>query len=1019
MDDELLFTEERDSLLVAGTYIYTVVITDLSTGCTAIAGPMNVIVHDLPEVEIQASNQPPFCEFVEITFTILNPDPTLDYRWNTGETTLSISTERPGNYYAIATNQFGCEKESNIMEILAAPIVANIPSGCYRRCRPDTICLPENTDIISYQWYLDGNLIPAPEGTIANFIAFESGNYQVELVDINGCENTSDILSLDLYDGIGTITGIVAFDLNGNNIYDAGDTLVNNVQISLLQDGSEINSTITQNGNGFVFQDILATLYEIELDTLTIPPGTQIIQHIENAALFGCDRTVNILFLLEELCQPSFGNAQFSACEGSNIIFENEVIEAGQTTEVFLVNSLGCDSIITVEVAILTKDSSDLELMVCEEQFIMYNGMELAGGESVEVILSNQNQCDSSVFVTVQTLLPDFEDLNLTACEGATALYMGTEIAAGDQMDFLFENENGCDSTVTVMVETLQLDAEMLSFESCQGSSITYNGMQIPAGSQEDFLFQNMAGCDSMVTVVVAVTEVDTIPLTLPVCENEIIDYQGVMLGDGDVMIFSFSDINGCDSMVQVMVEALPPDTEMLSFESCQGSSITYNGVQIPAGSQEDFIFQNLAGCDSMVTVVVALTEVDTIPLILPVCENEMIDYQGVILGDGDVMIFSFSDINGCDSIVEVAVNAESIEADDLTFFVCENETVMYDGEVLPAGIEQDFILESENGCDSIVTVTTVGLELSETEINLSACENETVNFNGFDLLAGSQSEFILTNQSSCDSVITVNVATLFPTSAELNLMVCQGETIDFQGTELEAGAAETFILENHDGCDSTVAVLVSNFETIEFGIESQESCPNSANGSIQFVDIQTVDPNLSFSIDGSNYQNDPLFLNLESGTYPVFLLDDNGCLFEEETTIELLPELVVDLANFPLPCSQPFIELAPEIEENGVGDLSFEWSTGSIERSIQVAEPGNYWVDITSDCETKRVETTISLADDGRNEFLFIPNVFSPNGDQINDELQGVFAEGTEVLSFEWHLFDRWGQSTFCNPIH
>ena len=51
--------------------------------------------------------------------------------------------------------------------------------------------------------------------------------------------------------------------------------------------------------------------------------------------------------------------------------------------------------------------------------------------------------------------------------------------------------------------------------------------------------------------------------------------------------------------------------------------------------------------------------------------------------------------------------------------------------------------------------------------------------------------------------------------------------------------------------------------------------------------------------------------------------------------------------------------------------------------------------------------------ADDTRKNFFYVPNVFSPNEDGINDIWQIMPPDDMEVLSFELWLFDRWG-----NPL-
>ena len=116
-----------------------------------------------------------------------------------------------GEYFVRAINNFGCEGESNHISIENAPNINSVPSGCHFSCLPDTLCLPNIPNIASYQWYMDGNPIPAPQGTVADLIINESGSYYVEMTDIFGCTAISDPVDMTLVPGYGNILGEVWF----------------------------------------------------------------------------------------------------------------------------------------------------------------------------------------------------------------------------------------------------------------------------------------------------------------------------------------------------------------------------------------------------------------------------------------------------------------------------------------------------------------------------------------------------------------------------------------------------------------------------------------------------------------------------------------------------------------------------------------------------------------------------------------------------------------------------------------
>lgn len=110
-----------------------------------------------------------------------------------------------------------------------------------------------------------------------------------------------------------------------------------------------------------------------------------------------------------------------------------------------------------------------------------------------------------------------------------------------------------------------------------------------------------------------------------------------------------------------------------------------------------------------------------------------------------------------------------------------------------------------------------------------------------------------------------------------------------------------------------------------------------------------------------------------------------------------------------PLPdrqvCFEESVTLAP-----GVPVSSITWSTGSTEPSIPGVQ-GTYWfvaVDNNGCTFRDTVEVVRIAPTDGVN---YIPNVFTPNGDGLNDEFK-VDAPGLQQFSMQ--VFNRWGQKMY-----
>ena len=86
-------------------------------------------------------------------------------------------------------------------------------------------------------------------------------------------------------------------------------------------------------------------------------------------------------------------------------------------------------------------------------------------------------------------------------------------------------------------------------------------------------------------------------------------------------------------------------------------------------------------------------------------------------------------------------------------------------------------------------------------------------------------------------------------------------------------------------------------------------------------------------------------------------------------------------------------------------------WSTGSMDRQINIATDGTYWLSVT-DANGCTGTDTISVYLKNCMLGVYLPSAFTPNNDGLNDEFKAlVFGQ---ILSFRLQVFNREGQLVF-----
>jgi gliding motility-associated-like protein len=197
----------------------------------------------------------------------------------------------------------------------------------------------------------------------------------------------------------------------------------------------------------------------------------------------------------------------------------------------------------------------------------------------------------------------------------------------------------------------------------------------------------------------------------------------------------------------------------------------------------------------------------------------------------------------------------------------------------------------------------------------------------------------------------------------------------------------------------------------------SEPDCFDSALGTIQVIASGGVLP-YSYSLDGTNFQADPQFNNLGDGIYQITALDANDCLTSEIVSIHVPLTIQVELGD------DQVIALGDSAEIIAVVNLPFD-SIASINwHSIDSIECPNCLTQIVAPIITTAYSISVSSLDGcadsdtmtvhvSTDHHFYIPNIFSPNGDGINDVLTiGASDDVESIVAFS--IFDRWGNLVF-----
>jgi len=418
---------------------------------------------------------------------------------------------------------------------------------------------------------------------------------------------------------------------------------------------------------------------------------------------------------------------------------------------------------------------------------------------------------------------------------------------------------------------------------------------------------------------------------------------------DSGIYKISVTSKNGCKTTDETYVEIKGDSRSTLDFEICESDTIIFGSEEFHSNNR-----------------------------------------QGEIVLSGEAS-------NGCDSIIDIQINFLSNTRFSYDDIVCPDEFIIIESDTFnihrPSG-RVVLYAANNNGCDSIIDVDLSFYEIPLEHINILSCYGDTAWIEGVAFHNGYESDTLLLkgrSQYNCDSLLLVQYEELDHNVEYIYPSMCIGDTLEIE-EQLFYGSHDygEVILEGKDinGCDSTIVVNLEWFPESELVI-FDTLCP----GEEMFVH------NTFFS-----EENRSGILVLEDAGY-------YGCdsmiqieLFYPENRIQIVDTFEINYGQ------SVFLEAQYD------GDFSsWDWSPMDYldcsDCDIPLSSPLNtieYTLESIDIFGCRHFVKTKVIVNKERR--IYIPNVFSPNGDGMDDAFT-VYGNYFLDIIETFEIYDRWGE--------
>ena len=758
---------------------------------------------------------------------------------------------------------------------------------------------------------------------------FGVGNHDVTLTSPDGCDSivvfevaNFAVPSEDL--GLFTTCPAVPFELLGETFETPGPkeiTLVSSQGCDSIVTFTLELSDIPMVDDGVTFTcpgepvDIFGQSYDAEGTFMATLQTTE-----------GCDSIVQFEVAFYDI--PTTDLGELMTCPEVPLIVAGQSFDQEGVQELTLTSSVGCDSIVTFIVVHDSRPATIVTETICPGESVEVFGVSYTTSTD-EVITSPGaafDNCDTSVHLqlTVLDIEDGFETYPL--CEGSSIMVHGQQFdAAVEDFPIVIPSQQNCDSTIFVTIELREnFDVDLGTLFTCPGEDLTFDGEIITTEGLHTFTYSSAEGCDSIVTLNFERREAITTDISQIVCEGESFDFDGELVtvpGEYERMYVS---TDGCDSVVTLTLDNYPaiPDTRLETEVICEGATFEFNGEVLSASGEYTFAFLGSTGCDSTVIVTLDVIEIPIVESFVEICDNSSFIFNNqTYTEEGVYDIVHTSQSTGCDSIERLNLTVNRTFLNDIgTFQMCPGGSVTVAGQTYTETGPQSVALLASTGCDSVVTFMIEEVGAIQVDLGVvTICDGDSYSFGDQEITTSGVYTTTDATAAGCDSITTIQVDVRQEMSLTTSQIIgsCEGgangsfvigglpdaappfsafglpgvdviESLPFTVTGVSEGTY-SYELEDANGCISTGEAVVTNDREFAITINSVVIDPAgmyelTIEYSGEIVSIEWSDevglscydcPNPSVDIE-------------EETTFTVTIVDAEGCTSMASITLDI-----------------------------------------------------------------------------------------------------------------------------------
>lgn len=615
--------------------------------------------------------------------------------------------------------------------------------------------------------------------------------------------------------------------------------------------------------------------------------------------------------------------------------------------------------------------------------------------DTAKYIIQNKAGCDSIITLNLTILKPDSTTIYQESCKNYE--WKGSTFDQSGIYKYDTLNVEGCDSTVFLDLTIIKPDTLPAAHTACD-SYLWHNDIYDQSGT---YFFDTLSthSCDSTVVLNLTINHSAITQLSQTSCDS--LSWQGNTYTESGIYQYKTQTTAGCDSTITLNLKINKSDKIALIESACD--NYTWNGNTYNQSGTYTYQTINSEGCDSTITLDLTITDHIERSDTINICEGDSISLFGNWISKEGEITETFTSVAGCDSIMTYKIKIDELPEGGIAAKICYGDSIfLYQQWFSQAG---SYTVKKSNtaGCDSLININIAVLPVKTFRDTISVCRGDTLMPEGLIIAKDTDIQRLLTSAESCDSIVYIHVLMLEPALTQREIKLCPGDSILIGGNWVKTDGIIEENFTAHNGCDSTSIskiLMIPEPEDPEYEIDCDTR-------EVKVMIDASADWQILWDNGSDNYETtykDKTEANVTLTSIPDCNRSFTIALPQiPDISLIKLPEDTTVIKNNPLVISLDIDTALWKILWSPIGMINCNTCkevvitpSGNIDMKLQLTHE--------SGC-TYEVNFRIML----EKEEINVPNIFTPDGDGINDIWKVKIPSDIDLL--RCRLFDRWGE--------